>query len=517
MLDTDALRQHFSYLRGTLELRVAREGGPQGGKEKNLQPRPRLFVDNTASSQVPTEVIEQVAAALLDYANVHRCEYDASQVTTERFEAVYNTAANLVNARSWREIILGRNATEMLNLVMRVLEYEFRNGDNIVLTMLEHNSNYVPWYSLQKNLEKVGKVVEIRLVPFDKKTGVLEGGRGGLESAIDARTKVVSITGASNFMGVKPDLKAVAALAHASTYAQPYGREGSYFVVDGAQLVPGSPVDVQASDVDFLAWSFHKMLIPLGVGGLYARQEIMEQAEPFLYGGDMIEEVKPGQVKYKPLPWKYTAGTPNILGTIAAGAGMSFLINAGLGNFSADGKKEADFVGKQIETEVLMHTPRGDFEGKYAVPDQYHGLFRTYLAEHPDRAVALRDPAQRLQRTQRAVHTAMAAVQEHEQELTQYAIDGLSRIPGVEVYGPLDAQKRTGLIAFNIEGIHPQAVAFQLNQRGVEVRNGNHCASLAHYALDIEGTVRMSFYVYNTRDEVDAAVKAVAEIAQKRE
>jgi cysteine desulfurase/selenocysteine lyase len=254
------------------------------------------------------------------------------------------------------------------------------------------------------------------------------------------------------------------------------------------------------------------MALPLGVGGLYARKEVIEPLEPFLYGGDMIKDVKPGVVEYKDLPWRYTAGTPNILGTLATGYGIQFLMNLGLGNLSlTDGVER---VGNRVLTEILMNTPRGDFEGKYQVSEQDEEVFSEFLEHHPNLIGMLRDPQQRLDRARSMVRTAMTNIMQHEQELTQPALDRLSKNDKIAIYGPLDARKRTPLVAFNMQGWKPGNVAAELNKLGIEVRNGTHCASLAHHEMGLEGTVRMSFYVYNNHEDVDAAVEAVERVAR---
>ena len=208
---------------------------------------------------------------------------------------------------------------------------EFRDGDNVVTTMMEHNSNYVPWYAMCREiLPRLGRRVDYRLARFDPVTGELD--LDHLASLIDARTKLVCCTGASNFLGTRIPLGAVRALADASGYRQPSGERRSYLLVDGAQLVPGSFIDVQALDVDYLAFSFHKMLAPFGVGVLYAKEHLLASALPFLYGGDMIAEgrVFPDQVEYNALPWKYAAGTPNILGTIVSAQALRLLLDLAL-------------------------------------------------------------------------------------------------------------------------------------------------------------------------------------------
>ncbi len=498
MIDPTTTRSQFPFITEGIDIkaRVTRNG--------------RLFADSTASTQLPLPVLERLAQAVFHYANVHRGAYNASELTTEDFERTYNAAANLVNANSWREIILGRNTTEMINLVMRGTASSVRDGDNVVLTKLEHNSAYVPWYALSKSMEKAGKTLEVRVANFDPDSGELD--MDDIAGMIDRRTKLVGVTGASNFMGTKPDVQRIARLAHKSGYTQPDGSKGSYMLVDGAQLVPGCPVDVQDLDCDFLAWSFHKMTLPLGVGALYGKLRVLEQLDPFLFGGDMVDVVREGDVTYKPLPWRFTAGTPNILGTIATGYGISYLMNLAL-NRVTNGRADAETVGKQIETEILMNTPRGDFDVRYTVPEALQPQFREYLNAHPDVERLLRNPDERLRTVQRYVATAMNNIMQYEHALTQRAIDGLSALDEVVIYGPTDAERRAGLVAFNIEGMEPATVARELSARDMEVRHGPHCASLAHERMGIDGSVRMSFYLYNTIEDVDRLVEAVDEIS----
>ncbi|UCE38803.1 MAG: aminotransferase class V-fold PLP-dependent enzyme [Thermoplasmata archaeon] len=507
MLDSKVIRQLFPFLQESIDIKAC---CPNNNK--------RIVVDNTASTQLPLPLLHNVINSVFSYANIHRGEYSASLHTSYEFERAYNIAANLINARSWREIIFGRNTTEMINLVMRALQDDFRDGDNIVVTRLEHNSNYVPWYGLQQGLAKRQHPIniDIRVVNFERESAELD--MKELESKVDDRTKMVAATGGSNFMGVRPDIKRIGEIAHESGYQQPGGEMGSFFLVDGAQLVPANPVDVQEIRCDFLAWSFHKMAIPLGVGGLFTKSEIIETLPPFLYGGDMIEEVAEGDVTFKERPWRYTAGTPNILGTIATGCGICFLVNLGLGNLFLEDKvaeeEKIELTGRKIETEILLNTPRGDFEIDYKVPEEYIKEWGQYLERHPEVESELKDRKMRLIKVREVVNTAMTNIKLHEEELTQRAIDGLSKIPNVSIYGPKDAKKRVGLVAFNIEGLEPDAVALKLDKYGVEVRSGTHCACLAHRHIGIEGSVRMSFYVYNTLEEVDEVVRAVSEVSK---
>src|SRR6266702_5887425 len=208
---------------------------------------------------------------------------------------------------------------------------EFRNGDNVVTTMMEHNSNYVPWYAMCREiLPRLGRRVHYRLARFDPVTGELD--LDHLASLIDARTQRVCCNGASNFLGTRNPLRTIRALANASGYPQPDGERRSHLLIDGAQLVPGSFVDVQDLDVEYLSFSFHKMLAPFGVGVLYAKQHLLASSLPFLYGGDMIAEgrVFPDLVEYNSLPWKYAAGTPNILGAIVSAQAVRLLLDLAL-------------------------------------------------------------------------------------------------------------------------------------------------------------------------------------------
>jgi len=498
MINSKEVREQFPYLSGVANI--------QAGEER----AGRIFLDSTASTQIPMPILEAVVNASFDYANVHRGEYNASQKTTEAFEGTYNMAANLVNADSWREIILGRSTTEMINLVAKGLASKFRDGDNIVVTRLEHNSNYVPWFALSQNAARENKKIDIRVVDFDKKTGEVDMNQ--MARYIDKNTKLVGCTGASNFLGTKPDLATISGIAHSSGYSQPDGSKGSYFLVDGAQFVPGCPTDVQEIGCDFLAWSFHKMLVPFGVGGLYGKQKILEQMDPFLYGGDMVEEVAEGVVSYKPLPWKFTAGTPNIIGTIASREGIKFLINSGLGNLN---KKDTNTFQKQIETEVLLNTQRGDFPGRFTVPQDNQEVFGEYLEANPEVYATLREPAKRLAAVRSTVRRSMENIMQYEQQLTGRVLAGLEKIPGVTIYGPRNPEKRSALVAFTINDMLPSTAAKLFNREGLEVRNGALCASLAHKAYGLaDGSVRIGLYVYNTTEEVDTALEVVAKTAK---
>jgi cysteine desulfurase/selenocysteine lyase len=441
--DVQAIRRHFVF--------------PQAG---------RVITNNAASTQPPRELLTLYHALAYDYDNVHRGQSNASQRTTARFESAYDDIARFLGAPSRNNIVAVRNTTEAHNTVMYSLLTEFRDGDNVVTTMMEHNSNYVPWYAMCRDiLPKFGRRVDYRVAHFDPLTGELD--MDHLKSLIDRRTKLVCCTGASNFLGTKNPLSDVRALANASGYVQPTGERRSYLLVDGAQLVPSSFVDVQALDLDYLSFSFHKMLAPFGVGVLYAKEHLLESSMPFMYGGDMIAEgrVFPERVEYNALPWKFAAGTPNILGTIISAEAMRILLDLAL----TPGRLLHFATDKPIERQT--------------------------------------------------VETAMRRVAEWNRELTARAIEGLRKIPGITIYGPLDAARRSALVAFNVAGHSPIDLARSLNKAGVESRAGCHCASLAHNALKLNplGSCRLSFYLYNTREEVDRAVDALAVIVAGRD
>ena len=439
LLDVQAIRRHFTF--------------PKAG---------RIVTNNAASTQPPRELVSLYQSLAPGYENVHRGQSSASQHMTALFEESYDTIAQFLGAPGRPSIALYRNTTEAINAVMYSLLTEFRDGDNVVTTLIEHNSNYVPWHGLCREiLPRLGRRVECRLARFDPVSGELD--LHHLASLIDARTKLVCCTGASNFLGTRIPLAAVRALASASGYLQPTGERRSYLLVDGAQLVPGSFTDVQALDVDYLAFSFHKMLAPFGVGVLYGREHLLASSLPFLYGGDMIAEgrVFPDRVEYNSLPWKHAAGTPNILGAIASAQGLRILLDLAL------------------------------------TPDR-PGYFGTGA------------PIGRA-----AVRAAMGRICDWNRQLTSRALDGLGRISGITLYGPRDPALRTSLVAFNLTGRDPVSVASALNRAGVEARAGCHCATLAHHALGLDppASCRLSFYLYNTPDEVDQAVAAVAAIA----
>jgi cysteine desulfurase / selenocysteine lyase len=319
----------------------------------------------------------------------------------------------------------------------------------------------VPWYGLCREiLPRLGRRVECRVARFDHDTGQLD--LAHLASLVDARTKLVCCTGASNFFGVTPPLPAVRRIAHASGYQQPDSRSGSLMLVDAAQLVPHDEVDVQTLDVDYLAFSFHKVLAPFGVGVLYAKEHLLQRSLPFLYGGDMIAEgwVSPDEVHYNDLPWKYAAGTPNILGTIVSAQALRLLVDL-------------------VDTSSTARY----FDSEQPLP----------------RSVVVR---------------TMAAVRAHTQALTAAMLERLLDIDGLRLYGPSDPCGRTPLAAFNVRGTSPFQIAEGLGALGVEARAGCHCATLAHreLGLDPAASCRLSLAVYNSMDDVHTALSALERV-----
>jgi cysteine desulfurase/selenocysteine lyase len=424
----------------------------------------RVATNNAASTQPPRELLTLMSELTRSYENVHRGQSAASQRTTELFEASYDTFAQWLNAPSRRNIATYRNTTEAINAVMYSLLTEFRDGDNVVTTLLEHNSNFVPWYAMCREiLPRFGRRVECRVVRFDHGTGELD--LEHLAELVDERTKLVCVTGASNFLGTKPPLPLIRAIADSSGYRRGDGGSGSLLLVDAAQLVPSSPVDVQRMDVDYLAFSCHKLLAPFGVGVLYAKETLLAQARPFLYGGDMIAEgqVSPHLVEYNDLPWKYAAGTPNILGVIVSAQALRLLV---------------DLVGQKGARSWFTSTDP--------------------LPTGP-------------------VTATMDRVRRHTANLTELAHRRAQAVGGLTSYGPPPGVPRSPLLAFNVAGVDPFELAEGLGRLGIEARAGCHCATLAHRDLGLAppASCRLSFALYTSQDDVERAFDGVIEVSER--
>ncbi|MCA9387706.1 MAG: SufS family cysteine desulfurase [Candidatus Andersenbacteria bacterium] len=375
-----------------------------------------VYLDSGATSLTPTPVVEAVTKYYTDYnANIHRGLYDWSVEATEDYEGAHKTLAAFVNAEHVEEMIFTAGTTSALNVIASMTTANMQPGEEIVTTLLEHHSNFVPW---QKAAEAKGLVF--------KTINVQEDGCLDLEDAkqkITSKTRVVAFTAVSNALGVLTPIKELCALAH---------ENGAIAVVDGAQHIPHFKVDVQDMGCDFYAFSGHKMYGPTGTGGFYARREHLLNMEPVVFGGDMISEVTIQASTWNELPWKFEAGTPHIAGGIGLGVAADYMTSVGL------------------ET-----------------------------------------------------------IEQHEQNMTAYALEVFDKLDGVEVYGPTDPHKRIGVVSFGIDGMHPHDVAELLNRKHIAVRAGHHCAMPLMDHLEIPGTTRASFGIYTSKDDIDALAEAV--------
>ena len=343
---------------------------------------PLVYLDNAATTQKPQVVLD----ALMTYyhednANVHRGVHTLAERATAAYEASREKFRQFINAKSTKEVIFTRGTTTGLNWVGRFAEQVLEPGDEVVISIMEHHSNIIPW---QEACKKAGA----KLVYAYLKDGQLD--MEDLANKITEKTKFVSLAQVSNVLGCINPVKEIAKLAH---------QVGAYMVVDGAQSAPHMAIDVQDLDCDFFTLSGHKMLGPTGIGVLYGKEEILNQMNPIEFGGEMIDFVYEQEATWKELPWKFEAGTPNIAGAIALGAAVDYLSALGMGNVHA-----------------------------------------------------------------------------YEQELVDYVLPKLQAIEGLTVYGPEDPSQHAGVIAFNIDGLHPHDVATALDYEGVAVRAGHHCA-----------------------------------------
>ncbi len=381
--------------------------------------KPLVYLDSTATSQKP----EAVIAALDEYyrkynANVHRGVYTLSEEATARYEAARKKTQKFINAKSYREVIFTRNATEAINLVAYTWgRQNIRAGDEIVTTLLEHHSNIVPWQLLAQE-----KGAQLKFIQVDD-TGLLRPEQ--IAGLITGKTRLVAVTMMSNVTGTITPIREIIARARAV---------GAAVLVDGAQSVPHMPVDVQALDCDFLAFSGHKMLGPF-VGVLYGKRALLEAMPPFLAGGDMIRQVFQDHSTWNELPWKYEGGTPAIAEAIGLGTAVDYLTALGMENVRA-----------------------------------------------------------------------------HERQLTAYALDRLGGLDGVRIIGPMDPELRGGIVAMDMEGVHPHDVAQILDREGICVRAGHHCAMPLHEHYGLAATTRASFYVYNVPEEIDKLAEMLIKV-----
>ena len=376
---------------------------------------PLVYLDNAATTQKPQVVLD----ALMTYyhednANVHRGVHTLAERATAAYEASREKLRQFINAKSTKEVLFTRGTTTGLNWVGRFAEQVLEPGDEVVISIMEHHSNIIPW---QEACKKTGA----KLVYAYLKDGQLD--MEDLANKITEKTKFVSLAQVSNVLGCINPVKEIAKLAH---------QVGAYMVVDGAQSAPHMAIDVQDLDCDFFTLSGHKMLGPTGIGVLYGKEEILNQMNPIEFGGEMIDFVYEQEATWKELPWKFEAGTPNIAGAIALGAAVDYLSALGMENIHA-----------------------------------------------------------------------------YEQELVDYVLPKLQAIDGLTVYGPEDSSQHAGVIAFNIDGLHPHDVATALDYEGVAVRAGHHCAQPLINHLGISSAARSSFYIYNTKEDCDKLVEAI--------
>jgi cysteine desulfurase / selenocysteine lyase len=377
--------------------------------------KPLIYLDNAATSQKPKQVIDAIKDYYENYnANIHRSVHKLGEQATEAYEDAHKKIAKFINA-DFEEVIFTKSTTESINLLAYSLTDTLKEGDEIVISVAEHHSNFVPWQQLAKKRNLKLKFIEIN------KDGTLN--EDSIKENITNKTKIVSITHISNVLGTVNNIKEIAKLVH---------ENNALLIVDAAQSIPHMKVDVKELDVDFLAFSGHKILGPTGIGVLYGKKELLEDMQPFLYGGEMIKEVTFENTKFNHLPWKFEAGTMNIAQAIGLGAAVDYLTEIGMEN-----------------------------------------------------------------------------IWQHDQELVNYAYEKLDEIKEIEIYG---SKERSSLISFNIKGVHAHDTAQILDGEGIAVRAGHHCAMPLASKLGITASARASFYLYNTKEEVDKLVEGIYKV-----
>lgn len=396
-LDVEAVRKDFPIL------------------NQIVNDEPLVYLDNAATTQKPRQVLR----AITDYyendnANVHRGVHTLAERATAAYEAARERVRSFIHAASTKEVLFTRGTTTGLNWVARYAESVLQPGDEVLISVMEHHSNIIPW-------QEACKETGARLIYAYLKDGMLD--LADFQSKLTEKTRFVALAHVSNVLGVVNPIKEIAELVH---------QTNALLVVDGAQSVPHMKIDVQDLDVDFFAFSGHKMLGPTGIGVLYGKEELLEQMSPVEFGGEMIDFVYEQEATWKELPWKFEAGTPNIAGAIGLAAAIDYL----------------DKIG-------------------------------------------------------------METVHQYEQELIAYVFPKLQAVEGLTIYGSEDLNQRSGVISFNLAGLHPHDVATALDYEGVAVRAGHHCAQPLLSYLGVAATVRASFYLYNTKADCDKLVEAL--------
>ncbi|MFP4483553.1 MAG: cysteine desulfurase [Spirochaetaceae bacterium] len=402
-LDVDRIRRDFPILKRT------------------MRGKPFVYLDNAATSLKPQQVIDaEVHYYTHLSSNIHRGVYEFSEQATIEYDEARAKVRSFINAPGDGHVVFTRGATEAMNIIAFGWGRKaIGEGDEIVLSELEHHANFVPWQRLAEE-----KGATLKFIPVNPDGATLD--LGGLDSVITERTKVVAISAMSNVTGYMPPLERILGAARA---------HGAVTVVDAAQLASHHSVDVADLDCDFLAFSGHKMCGPTGVGVLYGKAALLEETDPLLFGGDMIVKVRKERTTFKELPDRFEAGTPNIAGVLGLGAAIDYLNAVG-----------------------------------------------------------------------------MDAVHRHEQALLAYAEERVRAMGGVTIYGTPDLSLRGGILSFNVEDVHPHDTGAILDQEGIAVRTGFHCAQPLMQVLGVPGTTRASFYLYNTTHEIDLLVDGIRRV-----
>jgi cysteine desulfurase/selenocysteine lyase len=395
-MDVQAIRQQFPIL------------------QQEVNGHPLVYLDSSATSQKPQAVIDAVENYYRhDNSNVHRGVHTLGTRATEKYEGARDKVRRFINAASTQEVIFTRGTTTAINTVAHSYGREnLTAGDEIVITPMEHHSNIIPWQQVAKTTGATLKYMPLQ----PDGTIKLEDA----EETITDNTKIVAIAHVSNVLGTVNPVKEIAEIAH---------RKGAVILLDGAQGAPHLKLDVADLDCDFYAFSGHKMGAPTGIGVLYGKKQLLENMEPFEFGGEMIDFVNLYDSTWKELPWKFEGGTPIIAGAIGLGAAIDFLNEVG-----------------------------------------------------------------------------MDAITEHEVKLADYAMQQLRTIDGITIYGP---EKRAALVTFNLDDVHPHDTATALDAEGIAVRAGHHCAQPLMRWLNVTATARASFYLYNTKEDVDRLVEGL--------
>lgn len=386
--------------------------------EQTIYGKPLIYLDNAATTQKPRCVIDSISQAYLTInSNVHRGVHHLSQVATEKFEEARDKVRAHINAGDKSEIIFTRGTTESINLVASSFGNTFlKAGDEVIISSLEHHSNIVPWQILR---DRIG--IEIKVIPLDSNESL---DFEAYKALFGERTRLVSIAHVSNVLGATTPVKEYIDYAH--TLNVPV-------LIDGAQSIPHSNIDVKALDADFFAFSGHKMYAPTGIGVLYGKSEWLNRMQPYHGGGEMIQTVRFEKTTYNELPYKFEAGTPDYVGAIALGRAIDFMNEIGVD-----------------------------------------------------------------------------AIAQHEQALTRYAVERLRNIPSMRIFGNPDSSA----VSFLVGDIHPADMGTLLDRLGIAIRTGHHCAQPLMEILGIPGTVRASFAMYNTVEEVDTLVAAIERVAK---